>query len=75
MCSRAIAQSQHDSFGLDLRFRAPKVKVECGAATGRVRIADIAAEPLDNLLDNIQTESGAAFLAGVGGVGLRELLK
>jgi hypothetical protein len=75
VCSRAIAQPNHDSFGLNLRLRSPEVEVEFSAATGRLRVTDIAAEPQHDLLDNTQTEAGAAFLARIRGIRLRELLK
>ena len=75
VCTRGIAQPKHDSSGLNLRLRSSDVEVEFSAAAGGVPEADLAAEPHDDLLDDAQPEAGAALLAALGGIGLRELLE
>ena len=49
--------------------------MENRAAAGRVTKVHRAAEPSDDLLDDAQTEAGAAVYAGVRGVRLREFLE
>ena len=52
-----------------------EIDVKNRAPAGGVLKADLAVEPIDDLLDDAQPEAGAALLACVRGVGLGELLE
>ena len=55
--------------------RHGQIDVEHGAAARRIGKANLAVEAADDLLDDAQAQAGAAFLARVGIVGLREFLE